>query len=62
MGSNGDMGDLAGQAYAVFDEATGELDFVRSDEAHENGKVGTVHSVSSTLHSPKDCHAIVTCC
>ena len=32
--------------YAVFDETTGTLNFVRAIEAHDNGSTETVHSIS----------------
>lgn len=38
--------ELQGTAYAVFNPTTGEFDFVRSTETHENESVGTVKSIS----------------
>ena len=38
--------NLTGTAYAVFNSDTGELDFVRSTESHENEDTGTVKSIS----------------
>ncbi len=37
-----DAADLSGTAYAVLNGDTGELDFIRSTESHENGSTGTV--------------------
>jgi surface protein len=39
--------ELVGNAYAVFNDMTGELDFVRSYESHENESVGVVTSCIS---------------
>ena len=38
--------ELQGTAYAVLNPTTGEFDFVRSTEPHENKSVGTVKSIS----------------
>ena len=38
-------------AYAVFNTATGELDFVRSIETHANGDTGTVKSISGGTYT-----------
>lgn len=37
-----DAADLSGTAYAVLNSDTGELDFIRSTESHENESKGTV--------------------
>lgn len=43
--------DLVGTAYAVLNPTTGELDFVRSTETHENRRTGTVTSISGGTYT-----------
>ena len=43
--------ELQGTAYAVLNPTTGELDFVRSTEAHENKSNGTVTSISGGTYT-----------
>lgn len=38
-------------AYAVFNDSTGELDFIRSTESHANGETGTVTSISGGTYT-----------
>ena len=38
-------------AYAVFNPDTGEMDFIRSEENHDNGKTGTVKSISGGTYN-----------
>lgn len=43
--------ELAGMAYVVFNPTTGEFDFVRSTETHENKSTGTVKSISGGTYT-----------
>ena len=43
--------ELQGTAYAVLNPTTGEFDFVRSTETHENGSTGTVTSISGGTYT-----------
>lgn len=38
-------------AYAVFNPDTGEMDFIRSEENHDNGETGTVKSISGGTYN-----------
>jgi len=43
--------ELVGTAYAVLNPTTGELDFVRSTETHEDESTGTVTSISGGTYA-----------
>ena len=43
--------NLTGSAYAVFNESTGELDFIRSTENHANKSTGSVKSISGNTYT-----------
>ena len=43
--------NLTGNAYAVFNSSTGELDFIRSTENHTDGSSGTVKSISGGTYT-----------
>ena len=43
--------ELVGTAYAVLNPTTGEFDFVRSTETHENKSTGTVKSISGGTYT-----------
>ena len=43
--------ELVGTAYAVLNPTTGELDFVRSTETHEDESTGTVTSISGGTYT-----------